>query len=400
MFDSSPSSLNNKANPHPSQTKPIMDQKQSNQESLDMNPIKRSAKRLNFGSYEEKTEAVKEIKRLAMEDARVKRLLAEMGIVSSLVCMLSVAENQSNEDLFMVVEALIELAKGTFRNKVLMVNAGLLAKLAKLMDNKEFSRRKEPFLLLLTISSLAKTNFHCNPHQMLPSLIMSLNSKESEIETKLACLETLYNLSLQLNNIKLIISNDAIETLLTLSLDKITSEESLTVLANIILTTEGKKGIENSPMIPKSFIEIMSWDQNPRCQELSSYLIMVLAYGNKLQRQKMHECGIVQVLLELALLGSPLAQKRAIKILQWFKDEGGVNGRVHSGPRMERVSSLLGFGAEEETGENKKAVKRMVKQSLDRNMESILRRVGNSQDFSSAREKALVASSSSKSLPY
>ncbi|KAJ4804248.1 ARM repeat superfamily protein [Rhynchospora pubera] len=370
--------------------------------TIDMTLIQKSAKQLNFGSYEEKETAAKEIKRLAMADGCVKRLLAELGIVRSLVSMLT--DGKDGDGLpgrISAAEALIELAKGTFRNKVLMVKAGLITKLQQLMDNKEFSRRQELPLLLLSISSLAKTNFHFATRQIFPFLIRTLNSKETPLNTRLTCLETLYNFSIQLDNIKSMVTSGAIDALLITSLDKETSEEALSVLSNLILSAEGKRGIENHQMAPKTLIEIMSREENPRCQELASYLVLVLAHGNKEQRRKMHECGIVPVLLQLALLGSPLAQKRALKILEWYKNEGQEKGCVHSGPRLETVSSLvLSSTSDGNTEQNNIAVKRMVKQSLDRNMTSLLQRATTSREFSSISEKALVFSSSSKSLPY
>lgn len=289
-----------------------------------------------------------------------------------------------------------------FRTKVLMVKASVLSKLQQLLNNKEFSRRQELPLLLLSISSLAKTNFHFTPRHILPFLISTLNSKETPLYTRLTCLETLYNFSIRLENIKSMVSNGAIDAFLILTLEKATSEEALSVLSNLILSAEGKRGIENHPMVPKTLIEIMSQEENPRCQELASYLVMVLAHGNKEQRRKMHECGIVQVLLQLVLLGSPLAQKRALKILEWYKNEGPEKGCVHSGPRMESTVSIseLNSAGNGNTKDNGKAVKRMVKQSLDRNMASLIRRATGSREFSGISEKVLVFSSSSKSLPY
>jgi hypothetical protein len=53
---------------------------------------------------------------------------------------------------------------------------------------------------------------------------------------------------------------------------------------------------------------------------------MVLAHGGSHAGRElmwwMRRISAVQALLEVSLLGSPLAQSRAIKILQWFKDDG------------------------------------------------------------------------------
>lgn len=124
MSDSSLLSTDNMATrdllPHHFMSKTEMEIKQQNQEqngAIDMMAIQRSAKRLNFGSYEEKEMAAKEIKRLAMaDDGCVKRTMAELGIVQSLVSMLM--DSRDGDGLsgrVSAVEALIELAKGTFR---------------------------------------------------------------------------------------------------------------------------------------------------------------------------------------------------------------------------------------------------------------------------------------------
>jgi hypothetical protein len=52
---------------------------------------------------------------------------------------------------------------------------------------------------------------------------------------------------------------------------------------------------------------------------------MALAHGGGHAKRElmrwMRWIGAVQALLEVSLLGSPLARSRATKILQWFKDD-------------------------------------------------------------------------------
>jgi hypothetical protein len=117
----------------------------------------------------------------------------------------------------------------------------------------------------------------------------------------------------------------------------------------------------------------------------------------------MRRIGTVQALLEVSLLGSPLARSRAAKILHWFKNDGQDRIRAHSGPRTEGSSCHGSEGGAGDTGEGAKAyrnaVDRIVKQSLDRNMKSIMRRATMSVDMTMNHTKLLVASCSSKSLP-
>lgn len=124
---------------------------------------------------------------------------------------------------------------------------------------------------------------------------------------------------------------------------------------------------------------------------------MILAHQSSDQREKMAKSGIVPVLLEVALLGSSLAQKRALKLLQWFKDERQAKMGPHSGPQTARFA----FGSPvnpQAAQQGKKMMKNLVKQSLHKNMEMITRRASASGD--SSKIKALIISTSSKSLPY
>lgn len=181
---------------------------------------------------------------------------------------------------------------------------------------------------------------------------------------------------------------------------KETSEKALATLGNLVVTFLGKKAMKNNPMVPENLIEILTWEDNPKCQELSTYILMILAYQSAAEREKMAKSGIVQVLLEVALLGSPLAQKRALKLLQWFKDERQAKMGPHSGPQTGRVANIGSPVNQREIYEGRKMMKNMVKQSLYKNMETITRRANPIEDSSSSKLKALVISSSSKSLPY
>ncbi|KAL3617045.1 hypothetical protein CASFOL_039439 [Castilleja foliolosa] len=356
--------------------------------------LQKSVKMLHFGSWEEKEAAAREMRRLAAEGLKRRREMVELGVVPPLVDMVG-SEVAARRGL--AVRALIELANGSFSNKALMVEAGLLSRLPKNVTILQEKDKQELAQLLLSISTLANSKFSLNSSKIIPTLVFILESS-STIETKESCVSAIHNLSLVLDNATSLISAGIIDTLITLSSIKQTSEKALATLGNLVVTLAGKKSIEQNPMVPERFIEIMSWEENSKCQELSAYVLMVLAHQSSLQRQKMSEGGIVQVLLGVVLLGSPLARKRALKILQWFKDERQMRVVPHSGPQVGRVmvgSSVSRRDAEE----GKSLMKRIVKQSLCKNMETITRRANGNED-DPLNLKALVISSSSKSLPY
>ncbi|KAK8692580.1 hypothetical protein V6N13_076037 [Hibiscus sabdariffa] len=355
--------------------------------------LQKSVKRLHFGSWGEKEMAAKAIGKLAKEDVKARKLMAELGVINMLVSM--VATEVAGRRLT-AVKALIELADGTFTNKALMLEAGILSKLPKDIDVVDDQTRHEFAQLLLSLSSISDTHFSLAKTQVLQFFAGILESASS-IETKEICLGVVCNLSAVLENAGTLVSNGIVETLLKLSSFKQLSEKALAALGHLAMTLMGKKAMEDSSMVPESLIEILTWEGKDKCQELSAYILMILAHQSSTQRDKMSKAGIVPVLVEVSLLGSPLAQKRALKLLQWFKDERQAKMGPHSGPQTGRV----GIGSPlhpREAEEGKTMMKNLVKQSLHKNMEMITRRANAAGDSSNL--KSLVLSTSSKSLPY
>ncbi|XP_057764290.1 U-box domain-containing protein 4-like [Salvia miltiorrhiza] len=357
-----------------------------------MAALKKSVKMLHFGSWEEKEAAAREMKKLAEEDVKRRRTMAELGVIPPLVAMVG-SEVAARQRL--AVQALIELANGSFTNKALMVEAGILSRLPNNMSSLEETDKRELAELLLSISGLANSQFPLNSSRIIPTTVCILESSSS-IETEELCLSTLYNLSSVLDNAPILISTGVVTSLTKLSSVKETAEKSLATLGNLVVTSAGRKALEQNPTVPEGLIEIMTWEEKPKCQELCAYILMILAHQSSLQRQKMAKAGIVQVLLEVALLGSPLAQKRAMKLLQWFKDERQTRMGPHSGPLQVGRIAMGSPLSEKDAEQGKRMMTKIVKQSLYKNMETITRRANGD----ASNLKALVVSSSSKSLPY
>nr|XP_043625318.1 U-box domain-containing protein 7 [Erigeron canadensis] len=357
--------------------------------------LQKSVKRLHFGSKEEKAVAAKEIKRLARDDMRRRKMMADLGVIPPLVAMVGCEYTAAHRRL--AVEALVELANGTITNKALLVEAGILLKLSENIRVEELAKY-EYAQLIMSLSSLVNVQFPIDSSKILPLVLHMLTSDSSTIETKMLCLTTIYNISTVIGNVGSLATDELVNVLLKLSSMKEASEKALATLGNLVVTSMGKKALESSPMVPECLIEILTWDDKSKSQELSAYVLMILAHQSSLQRTKMADGGIVPILLQLALLGSPLAQKRALKLLQWFKDERQMKMGPHSGPQSRRLSCGSPLNREDRN-EGKKLMKKMVQQSLYRNMDTITRRA-NGDSNSSPNVKLLVISSSSKSLPY
>ncbi|KAL4585706.1 hypothetical protein LXL04_010330 [Taraxacum kok-saghyz] len=356
--------------------------------------LQKSVKKLHFGNLEEKAAAAKEIKRLAGDDLKRRKLMADLGVIPPLVAMLSSEYSPTHRRL--AVQALLELANGTCTNKALMMEAGILSKLSESIGVEELANH-EFAQLVMSLSSLVNAQFPIDSSKILP-LALHMLKLDSSKDTKILCLGTLYNLSTVIDNVGSLATKEVVETLLKLSSMKEASEKALATLGNLVVTSMGKRALESSPLVPECLIEILTWDDELKSQELSAYVLMILAHQSSLQRTKMAEGGIVPILLQVALLGSPLARKRALKLLQWFKDERQMKMGPHSGPQSRRLSYSSSTN-QEDVGEGKKLMKKMVQQSLYKNMETITRRA-NGDSESKSKIKILVVSSSSKSLPY
>ncbi|CAO2842360.1 unnamed protein product [Amaranthus hypochondriacus] len=393
----------NKTESLETKTEEIMKGKiQENQHNTDQDQgglLQKTVKEILFGKREEKENAVKEIKRLANEDVKVRRNLGELGVIPPLISMID-SHAVSVSQRCLAVQALTQLSNGTFTNKALILEAGILAKLPTNIEELEDTLCYDLSQLLLSISSLFNTYFPFKLHSTLISFLLNiLQSNKTTNKSKEACLGTLYNLSNVLENSGPLISNHVVDILLSLlssSRDKIL-EQSLAILGNLVVTLIGKKALEENEAIPECLIDILVWENRPKCQELSIYVLMILGHQSSKQRDKMAKLGIVHTLLEVSLLGSPLAQKRALKLLQWFKDERHVKVGPHSGPQTRSISMGLGM-SDGESNEGKRLMKKMVQQSLYKNMEVITRRANTAGECS--KFKSLVVSSSSKSLPY
>ncbi|KAI7743997.1 hypothetical protein M8C21_030028 [Ambrosia artemisiifolia] len=278
-----------------------------------------------------------------------------------------------------------------------MLEAGILTKLSGNINVKDPLAKHEFAQLIMSLSSLVNAQLPINSSKVLPLLLHMLES-DSSVDTKMLCLGTLYNLSTVIDNVGPLARDEVVHTLLKLSSTKEASEKTLAILGNLVVTLMGKKALESSPMMPECLIKVLTWDDKSKSQELSAYILMILAHQSSLQRTKMAKGGIVPILLQVALLGSPLAQKRALKLLQWFKDERQMKMVPHSGPQSRRLS----FGSptnQEDAIEGKRLMKDMVQQSLYKNMETITRRAHQESD-SNPKFKEFVNISSSKSLPY
>ncbi|MED6173902.1 hypothetical protein PIB30_064039 [Stylosanthes scabra] len=377
-------------------------------QSEDSSPVRRVA-------------AASAVRRLAREDAEVRVTLAMLGAIPPLAAML---DSENIDSQVASLYALLNLGIGNDANKAAIVKVGAIHKMLNLIespDSVETSVSEAIVANFLGLSALDSNKPIIGSSAAVPFLVRILQNLDNKTspQAKQDALRAMYNLSIFPSNVPFILETNLVPFLINSIGDMEVTDRALAILSNLASTREGRKAISAVPDAFPILVDVLNWTDSPECQEKASYVLMVMAHKSYGDRQAMIEAGIVSSLLELSLLGTTLAQKRASRILESLRlDKGkqvsgsfGVNlGATVSAPICGSSSSCAktdgggkdGSDEEEEMmSAEKKAVKQLVQQSLQNNMRKIAKRANLPQDtVPSDHFKSLTASSTSKSLPF
>ncbi|PSS17730.1 U-box domain-containing protein [Actinidia chinensis var. chinensis] len=364
-----------------------------------------------------------EVRRLTKENSEARTTLALLGAIPPLVSLLD------SEDLASQIGslyALLNLGIGNAANKAAIVKAGAVHKMLRLVESPNGSPNpavaEAVVANFLGLSALDSNKPIIGSSGAIPFLVKTLKDLDQtrSSQAKQDTLRALYNLSISPLNVPQIIETNLVPFLLSTLGNMEVSERILSILSNVVSTGEGRKGVSIVPDAFQILVDALNWTDSPGCQEKASYILMVMVHKSYGDRQVMIEAGIASSLLELTLLGSTLAQKRASRILerlrvdkgkQVLENFGGGIGTAVSAPIYGGSSSTsiypnlqLKECLEEEEGvmsEERKAVKQLVQHSLQNNMRRIAKRANIPQDFiPSDHLKSLTSNSTSKSLPF
>ncbi|XP_054819449.1 U-box domain-containing protein 4 [Prosopis cineraria] len=365
--------------------------------------------------------AASNVRLLAKENLEVRGTLAMLGVIPPLVGMLDMEDALSH---IASLYALLNLAIGNDANKAAIVKVGAVHKMLKLIESLtalDSSVSEAIVANFLSLSALDSNKPIIGSSGAIPFLVRALANLDNKCssQAKQDALRALYNLSILPTNISFLLETDLVPHLINTIGDMEVSERVLLILSNLASTPEGRKAISAVRDAFPILVDVLNWTDAPGCQEKASYVLMIMAHKAYGDRQAMIEAGIVSSLLELTLLGTPLAQKRASRILQCLRvDKGKQISRSCSGNLHENVSApICGSsssctkahgggrrsveGQEDMMSEEKKAVKHLVQQSLQNNMRKIVKRANIPQEFvPSEHFKSLTSSSTSKSLPF
>ncbi|KAK9101799.1 hypothetical protein Sjap_019053 [Stephania japonica] len=369
-------------------------------------------------SESKRIDAALAVRKLAKEDSEARETLAMLGAIPPLVGML---DEEDDPDLQIAsLYALLNLGIGNDKNKAAIVKAGAVHKMVKLIQCTNASVSEAVVANFLGLSALDANKPIIGSSGAVSFLVKILqNADKSSCQAKQDALRAIYNLSISSSNVPHLLETDLVPFLMSTLGDMEVSDRILAILSNVVSTREGRKAVSSSVDAFNILVDVLNWTDSPSCQEKVSYILMVMAHKAFGDRQSMIEAGVVSSLLELTLLGSTLAQKRASRILECLRVDKGKQisenysvslGTAVSAPICGSSSSSVGGASrnlkldevdEEMMSEESKAVKQLVQQSLQNNMRRIVKRANLPQDFvPSEHFKSLTATSTSKSLPF
>ncbi|CAA7407290.1 unnamed protein product [Spirodela intermedia] len=358
-------------------------------------------------------EAAMELRRLAKDDAAARETLAMLGAIPPLVEMLD-----SDEVGLQVASlyALLNLGIGNNANKSAIVAVGAVHKMVKIIGRGSvpWSVSEAVVANFLALSALDANKHLIGSSGAVPFLVETFRVVDPlHAQARLDAIRALFNLAIAPENVPCLVDAGLVPDLLAAIGDMSVSEKVLPVLSSVVSTVEGRTAVIRTPEAFHILVDVLNWSDSPRCQEEAAYVLMVMVHKSYSDRTGMIEAGIVSSLLELTLVGTALAQKRAAGILECLRAEG--EEQISEGfPGAPAVAApLTGTRAEggppettveEEPGmcEERRAVNQLVQQSMLDTTRRILRRANLPPDLSPSGNLCApsVHSTVSKSLPF
>lgn len=362
------------------------------------------------GGEEQAGRAAAEVRFLARDNAAARVTLAVLGAIPPLVELL---DSSFPFCAHSAILALLNLAIGNDLNKASIVIAGCVPKMVRLLQEPEPALQEAVVAGFLSLSALDRNKPVIGSSGAVPQLVKLLETGGDQ--TRRDTLRTLYNLSIAQCNINILVDAGAIAAIVSTlkHVPPTNAEKSLSVLSNMVAVAVGRQAVMDDVDALTSLIDILAWADRSTCQEKAVYVLLVISHYNHGHRQAMVQKRAIPALLELSLLGTLLAQKRAICVLECLREERESRGRPLSAPlrrtrKPKQENSNQADLDDAAAGDGRKIVNIMVQQSLERNLQRIVRRANgyvpphHALEFvpGSAKIKSLIGCSSSKSLPY
>ncbi|CAL5074309.1 unnamed protein product [Urochloa decumbens] len=365
-----------------------------------------------------RVEAAMAVRRKAKDDAAAREMLAMLGAIPPLVAMLD--EGGEEEVTAAALYALLNLGIGNDTNKAAIVQAGAVHKMLRITECGGASGALTEAVVanFLCLSALDANKPVIGASGAAPFLVAAFQGATEQARHD--ALRALLNLSITPANAPHLLAAGLAPALVACVGGRdpdpapATADRALAALCNLVAACpEGRRAVSRAPDAVPTLVDVLDWADEPGCQEKAAYVLMVLAHRSYGDRAAMAEAGAASALLELTLVGTALAQKRASRILEILRADKGkqVAGGASGAVSAPQERGCRGGEEADEDGEHddacmsaeKRAVRQLVQQSLQSNMRRIVRRARLPQDLAPASAeslKALTASSTSKSLPF
>nr|CAD1825671.1 unnamed protein product [Ananas comosus var. bracteatus] len=305
-------------------------------------------------------EAAEEVRRLTKDDAEARETLAMLGAIPPLIGMLDADDLELR---IAALYALLNLGIGNDMNKAAIVKAGAVHKMLGMIGSPEDEASPSPspsasvseaiVANFLSLSALDSNKPIIGSSGAIPFLVRAFqnpnpNPNLTPDPSGSDALRALFNLSIAASNAPRLVDAGLVPALLAAAgdADARAGERALATLANLVAAApEGRRAVGRSaaeafPIL----VDALGWCDAPGCQDKAAYVLMVMAHkGRVADRAAMADAGVVSALLELTLLGSALAQKRASRTLEIL--------RVDKGKEVSGSSAVSAPLAREEEGE-------------------------------------------------
>uniref|UniRef100_A0A0E0ES87 Armadillo repeat-containing domain-containing protein n=1 Tax=Oryza meridionalis TaxID=40149 RepID=A0A0E0ES87_9ORYZ len=314
-----------------------------------------------------RVEAATVVRRKAKDDAGAREMLAMLGAIPPLVAMLD-ESGGSEEMVAAALYALLNLGIGNDTNKAAIVQAGAVHKMLRIAEGASGDLTEALVANFLCLSALDANKPIIGASGAAPFLVRAFEAAPTTEQAR----------------------HDALRALLNLSIAPANAPHLLSAGLATSLVAAGRRAVSRAPDAVPAFVDVLNWSDEPGCQEKAAYILMVLAHRSYADRAAMAEAGATSALLELTLVGTALAQKRASRILEILRADKGKQVADAAGivATMSAPQERGGGGGarQEEADEagmsnEKRAVRQLVQQSLQSNMRRIVRRARLPQDL-------------------
>lgn len=357
-----------------------------------------AVERLQHGSVEEQARAAWDVRAWTRDDPAAREALGSAGAIPPLVRLLDAPDPAHHNA---AVLALLNLAIGNDRNKAAVTAADALPRLVDLLTGSPSPEvQANVAAALLSMSALDANKPLVGSSGAVPGLVKLLKQQHGAGATQQQqeqgikdAVGALYNVSLHKPNVALVAGCGAVAALVAAARDwEFVRDKALAVLGNLAAGDSGRRAIGGSKDAVRVLVDALGWADFPLAQERAVFVLMVLGHRSRSLRAAMARAGAVSALLELALLGSPLAQKRATKLLDCFREDRDkgrsisapmVTGALPDHPEIQEIQEAqeeveaagVDRGAAGRSRPScKQAVDCIVQRSLERNFKTMVKR--------------------------